>query len=1599
MKEFYQKGCLPPYLQGPEAETNKGLLGRTHVPQFHKINKDTPDQADAAAGSMLKRVSSLSILRSSTKKEQEELIETNSIIPGDKTTSLPPSPPVISPSWRLQERLRTSGVGLIMSLNVGTDPPDVTKPHPCARLQCWMDPLSMSRAKAKEAIGERLQEQYARWQPQRTAVPVKYRRALDPTVEDVRAVCTWLRKQARSERVLLHYNGHGVPRPTQNGEIWVFDKGHTQYIPLCVADLRQWMGKPSIVILDCSSAGGLVPFLTAPLEEESTSRNPPTLNPDSTMETTAAQIVRDTIVLCATSDQEWLPMYPEYPADIFTSCLTTPIEMALRYFIRRNPQSMGNISAQVVDAIPGKPNDRKTPLGELHWIFAAVTDCIAWNVLPKPLFQRLFRQDHLVAGIFRNFLLADRILRSLNCTPHSYPPLPPGVNNHPLWEAWDLACETCLSALIQDGILGNHLLAREKVSSTPEEEETTEAPPPPQIKPGPIIMGSASSVSSPFFSEQLTAFEIWLEFATIHKVSPSSFDGKDPYESPEQLPIVLQVLLSPAHRVRALKLLRRFLNLGPWAVNVALVLGILPYVLKLLQSPEYKRDLVGIWAKILSFDISCQSDLARDGVLPHFLKHLTWGLDNTTGGAPGALDAEDAAMQRTMAAFILAATCLDHPHGQNECMRHNLHGIFSALFSSIEFSAEAELDPEFEAKLEMARQRLPSPFRMWLCLCIGNLVKGNTGIQKESYKSGVHLRLFARVEDRSSDVRSAAVYALGCLISSSTEPLKTDPPIQTMKQTPSSSQPIVAFPGSAGVLQPGMIPNRLVGISHNSQVPTTTILPGGVPGRLQPTFPAGSNQGSNVQWRSQPSAPGLVAPGTQVPMQPMAGFPGVGMVRPTFGGRSALENPASIGPSPLSLSTNTSPPTAPSVFDDFGRITFDMSVVDVLVKASNDASPVVRYEVITSLALAVEKYLPAFLSLAAKGTVQTEEGKETVDPETKGKVQPSPDLDDETAGKLSNTWKAMRELQHNDPHPAVAAAANAVVSFVHEHLLSIEKEHFGVKETDGGKQRASSTVEANSDRVKRTTSALQMGQASSDNSKSHGSPLPQEMQEDGGHNPLRRISSEYYVPKNGARASTSKLSRVSAKQPSKMEYDLPTSKLYEWKKDLSWEDTFNTPNALLDDPLSIEGAALTYRKQRNRIARQARDKLANHFEKLAPEPPRPKRQRYELFEHDEDGEADKRNEALSERKKELELIQTGMLRAKGSETSTLLRFHPYEDALVACDIYDGISVWNCDKKKERQLLCRNGNPKGTRMTSAKWINEMSNSLFVVGCNDGSVRVWGEFLEPNGRINQSTPSLASAFFAVPDMVVDSSLSGLVLEWQQQSGRLIAGGNSNSIRCWDLETEKCSTVIATKSKACVTSLSTIWQNEPVAGGSLQNHVLGPDVVVAGQSDGLIKLFDMRSSRPMIRQGGRGTKLSSTLSTSGFSGVYDEHSTWVNGAFCTSYGGRHEIVSGSVDGVIKVWDLRVSASLRTYNVQRSPMTALSVHPCIPMLATGSHLQFIKLMTLDGDKLQVITDHERHRIGPVSSLEFHPHKPLLAAGGTDAIVSIYSPKHASLF
>lgn len=150
-------------------------------------------------------------------------------------------------------QIRNYNVALVLALNCDVDPPDVTKPSPCARLQAWYDPTGKNPQHAVNQIGNNLQKQYEAWQPR-----ARYKLCLDPTVEDVKKLCQSMRRCAKEDRVVYHYNGHGVPRPTENGEIWVFNKNYTQYIPLSIYDLQSWMGAPSVYVFDCHNAERII---------------------------------------------------------------------------------------------------------------------------------------------------------------------------------------------------------------------------------------------------------------------------------------------------------------------------------------------------------------------------------------------------------------------------------------------------------------------------------------------------------------------------------------------------------------------------------------------------------------------------------------------------------------------------------------------------------------------------------------------------------------------------------------------------------------------------------------------------------------------------------------------------------------------------------------------------------------------------------------------------------------------------------------------------------------------------------------------------------------------------------------------------------------------------------------------------------------------------------------------------------------------------------------------------------------------------------------------------------------------------------------------
>ena len=554
-----------------------------------------------------------------------------------------------------------------MSLNVGVDPPDVVRRSPCAFLECWLDPVTSDPEKSVQQVGEALVKQYELLQARS-----KYIAAGDPHPETLEQECKRARRAAGMDRVLFHFNGHGVPSCTAAGEIWVFNEDFTQYLPVSMYELMHWLVEPTVYVFDCNGAGHLVEWYQNALHESANSSNQ-ALPPPS-------QLVGMSVIFASCGKNEQLPSNPNLPADVFTSCLTTPIRMALLWHVQQKSMLTAfSDLEEIVSLIPGQLDSRRTPLGELNWIFTAVTDAIAYHLCEADLFQRLFREDTLLASLCRNFLLSERVMRSSHMNPISFPALPL-ASQHPLWLTWDLEAERCIAA---------HALSR-------------------------TIPNSVHWVPSTFFEDQLKGLDIWTAQGDATKPSPAA------------LPCLLQALLSQSMREKALWSLARYMDLGPWAVGRALMLGVFPYLLKLLRSGSrnLRAPLMLVWGKVIALEPKAVPELATRETIEYFLHTLASGSSDDN--------------QRVMACFVLSQCCA---HGE-QIRDMVLTGDFLGLITVFSAHSDARL-------------------RTWCALGAGYAWRENAVALGSSVSSGCFAAIALLHLDVSARVRAACAFAMG----------------------------------------------------------------------------------------------------------------------------------------------------------------------------------------------------------------------------------------------------------------------------------------------------------------------------------------------------------------------------------------------------------------------------------------------------------------------------------------------------------------------------------------------------------------------------------------------------------------------------------------------------------------------------------------------------------------------------------------------------------------------------------------------------------------------------------------------------------------------
>lgn len=130
------------------------------------------------------------------------------------------------------------------------------------------------------------------------------------------------------------------------------------------------------------------------------------------------------------------------------------------------------------------------------------------------------------------------------------------------------------------------------------------------------------------------------------------------------------------------------------------------------------------------------------------------------------------------------------------------------------------------------------------------------------------------------------------------------------------------------------------------------------------------------------------------------------------------------------------------------------------------------------------------------------------------------------------------------------------------------------------------------------------------------------------------------------------------------------------------------------------------------------------------------------------------------------------------------------------------SVWDWTHKKRLRLF-RNGNPKGTSITSLQIINQNVGGIITTGSGkcyndtsmttdfpisfyvaDGIVRLYRNY---DPLVDTGSVQMVSSFRGLNEIVPMRHGSGVVMDWKQSAGILLVGGDSKVIKTWDAQTE--------------------------------------------------------------------------------------------------------------------------------------------------------------------------------------------------------------------
>ncbi|HHP7230751.1 MAG TPA: WD40 repeat domain-containing protein [Xenococcaceae cyanobacterium] len=196
--------------------------------------------------------------------------------------------------------------------------------------------------------------------------------------------------------------------------------------------------------------------------------------------------------------------------------------------------------------------------------------------------------------------------------------------------------------------------------------------------------------------------------------------------------------------------------------------------------------------------------------------------------------------------------------------------------------------------------------------------------------------------------------------------------------------------------------------------------------------------------------------------------------------------------------------------------------------------------------------------------------------------------------------------------------------------------------------------------------------------------------------------------------------------------------------------------------------------------------------------------------------------------------------------------------------------------------------------------------------------------------------------------ESSITSLAIT---PDGKTLVSGGLDGMKVWDLETFPKYPYYTLADIGTVTNAIAINSN-----GYL---------VASGNNDGVVKFWNLRS----------GT----------FTSQFKPHNQLISEVVFTPDG--KTLITASYDRTIKIWDLESGQLVNTLVGHTGEVRAITLHPMLPVLASGGNDGIILWNLETGELLTRLQEHRNW----VKSLAFSPNGRYLASGGFDTTVKVW--------